>query len=289
MINRRFVEELDEQLIRTDVPLHARPFNVALAWIQQQNASWNVLDSKIWNPLNSIYSELYPSGDFSVPSLLVGAVQLRDTTYFATAELGYGQFTVDPVKSIDIPAAEFQLIWERHPDQVWSAIYSVADIWDLAYSIEDLARKNQIADDMWANARSAIASTAYALKSGGGGSSAIQSACLSAELAMKGVLVCLGAPESQLKKIGHNIEALGRKLVETESRANDDFFLAACAGFPNYVESRYTSHQLKKVQLGKLGMRAQYVAAEAVRRLSKRDFAATIEGASGSVPRLNFD
>ncbi|CAN7552130.1 hypothetical protein [Duganella sp. LjRoot269] len=289
MISRQFIEELDEQLIRDDVPLHARPFNVALAWIQQQNVSWNVLDPKIWNPLNAIYRELYLSGDFSVPSLLAGAVQLPDTTYLATAELGYGQFMVDPVKSIDISASELQLIWQRHPDQVWSAIYSVADIWDLAYSIGDLSGKNLIADDLWANSCSAITSTAHALKSGAGGSSAIQSACLSAELAMKGVLAYLGQSESQLRRYGHNIEALSKAVVERVPRANDHFFLAACVGFPNYVESRYASHQRTKIQLGKLGMRAQYVAAEAIRRLSKRDFAATIEGGNDSIPRLNFD
>lgn len=289
MISREFVEQLDVQLIRDDVPLHARPFNVVLAWIREQNVSWNVLDPKIWDPLKAVYRELYPSGDFSVPSLLVGAVQLRDTTYLATAELGYGQFVVDPVKSIDIADSEFRLIWERHPEQGWSAIYSVADIWDLAYSMADLSGKNRIADDLWANTRSSIASTAHALKSGAGGSSAIQSACLSAELAMKGVLAYLGLSDLQLRKFSHNIEALSRAVVEKDPRANDRFFLAACAGFPNYVESRYKSHQLTKVQLGKLGMRAQYVAAEAIRRLSKRDLATTIEEASDSMPRPNFD
>lgn len=67
MISREFVEELDGQLIRDDVSLHLRPFNVALAWIRLQNVSYDILDRKIWDPLNVIYRDMYPSGDFNMP------------------------------------------------------------------------------------------------------------------------------------------------------------------------------------------------------------------------------
>lgn len=51
----------------------------------------------------------------------------------------------------------------------------------------------------------------------------------------------------------------------------------ACTKFLNYVESRYASHGLNRLELMALAMRAQFVAAEAIHRVSDRNMAAFME------------
>ena len=63
---------------------------------------------------------------------------------------------------------------------------------------------------------------------------------------------------------------------------------AAASKFPDYVGTRYASHGLTRVQLMELAMRAQFVAAEAVRRISHRDMAGTMEARSDTPARRDL-
>ncbi|SFU67486.1 hypothetical protein [Nitrosospira multiformis] len=109
------------------------------------------------------YKQLYPSGDFSMPGLLIGGVGLRDRMYSVRISVGYGTRQIDPISLIDISQQELEIIWRNYPQQVWRAIYSIADLWDFAYSVEDLREQNRDADQLWQNARSNITATAQTL------------------------------------------------------------------------------------------------------------------------------
>lgn len=81
IMDRSFIEKTDAALIRRDVPLHARPFHVVTEWMKANRISGDVLSPEIWEPLMAIYRQLYPTGDFSVPSMLEGFVGFRDRAY----------------------------------------------------------------------------------------------------------------------------------------------------------------------------------------------------------------
>lgn len=125
IIDAAFVIKHDRELIKADLTLHQRPFHVAIAWMKEQGYSGPFLDDAIWKPLMSIYGELYPSGDFSVPALFEGGVALRDRMYKIRVNVGFGQFAINPIDCIEIPKQELEVIYKLEPEQFWMAFYSV--------------------------------------------------------------------------------------------------------------------------------------------------------------------
>lgn len=284
-IDETFVLKMDGQLIERDVKLHARPFQVVVAWMKEKKLSGDVLDRSIWDPLMEFYMKLYPTGDFSMPSVVVGGVAFRDRIYPARANLGYGTFEVDPLKCIDIKQEELELVFTHYPDQGWRAFYAVCDVWDFGYGVDDAIGSGTPAKELLINARSSLAATPRILAGDVDIDSAVQTTCLTAELSMKGALKHLGATDKELKDLSHRLPKLGKALVARKSKPTDARLEAAASKFPDYVGTRYASHGLTRVQLMALAMRAQFVAAEAVRRISDRNMAGDMEAKSDTPSR----
>lgn len=281
-IDKNFILITDRELISLNVPLHARPFNVAIKWMQTKNISMNVFEPEIWEPLMLIYKEQYPSGNFSFPNMQIGCVGFRDRAYLAKVNIGFGLFQIEPLKCIDISNKELDVIWEQEPRKVWQAVYSVADLWDFTYGISDLGGQNNDADQLWSNAQSAIDCSAHTLFSGHHIDSSIQSACLASELAMKGALAFLGWQEKERRSLNHNLPKLAEAIISCRPTKADNRLRMACSSFPDYVKTRYENHGLTKVQLIELAMRSQFIAAEVLRRISKRNLAGEIETEASS-------
>lgn len=284
MIDRTFILALDRDLMEQDVPLYARPFHIVSEWMRINGIEGDWLASEIWEPLMAEYKTLYSSGDFALPSMAVGGVAFRDKMYLARVNMAYGSASIVPLNLIEIPATELEIIFHSYPDEIWRGIYSVADLVDFSFGIDDLKGQVIDADELWNNARAAIAATARTLAGDQDYDSAVQSACLAAELAMKGCLAFLGWSEGQRRKAGHRLIDLAEAIIASKPTLNDGRLRLACAGFPDYVQTRYKPHCLTKLQMLTLGMRSQFVAAEALRHISLRDFGATVEASSDSKP-----
>lgn len=295
IINEDFIRSEDERLIKEDIPLHARPFQIAMAWMKTHGISGNIMDPTIWIPLKGIFDRLYHSKkqSINIPPLLIGGVAFLDQFYLVNVPLGYGTFAIDPLRCIDISSEELNRFWQYHPNQIWRAIYSVADLFDIAYGINDaITRKeNEGSTTYFDKACSHIinATSHLTLPHPQNIDAVVQSSCLAAELALKGSLSYLGINEKDFKtEFKHDLVKSAKKLIDIQSTYNDTKLLDACKNFPNYVESRYNKHGLSRIQLLELAMRAQFVTAEAVRRISNRDFAGTIESDSNNPPRLSI-
>ncbi|WP_216332560.1 hypothetical protein [Rhizobium sp. X9] len=272
-----FVVEQDRELIRQDLKLHQRPFHVALAWMKHQKIVGQIFDESIWGPLMAIYRQLYPSGDFSMPALFEGGVAMRDRMYKVRVNVGFGEFAINPVECIEIPRQELELLFRLEPEQAWRAFHSVGDLIDFAYGVDDLQHGNAEGYELLSNARSSIAATARTLQGDLDLDAAVQSACLSAELAMKGALSVIGWEEPRYRRLSHRLPDAAEALITERPRASDDLLRVACARFPDYVGTRYRSHGMTRHQLMMLAMRAQFVAADAVRRVTQRDLGAQLE------------
>jgi hypothetical protein len=284
-IDKEFVRLRDDELIAKDIKLHQRPFHVVMAWMQAQGISGDLLDKAIWDPLMAIYHELYPAGDFSMPAMLEGGVALRDQMYPVEVAVGYGGCAVNPIDCIKIPRQELELVFQHYPEQGWRAFYSVADLWDFAYGVDDLSHGAGDAPQLLANARSSLAATARILAGDVDIDAAVQTICLTAELSLKGALAARGWTETQYKKLSHHLDKLAEALIAEVSNANDDRLRGAVAKFPDYVGTRYSSHGMTRAQLMLLAMRAQFVAGEALRRVSDRDLASQLEADPQTSPR----
>ncbi|MCK0544520.1 HEPN domain-containing protein [Pseudomonas syringae pv. aptata] len=276
VITEEFLRKVDDRLIDEDVDLHQRPFHVMADWMDEQGVAGDFLDEGRWKPLMAAYKKLYPTGDFSMPGLLSAGVAIRDRMYPVHVEIGFGTVSINPLEMITITREELSSIFNTHPQEGWKALYGVCDLWDFAYSIDDLRFNDSPAADLLNNARSAITATARTLLGSTNIDSAVQSCCLAAELSIKGVLTILGASEKAIKSLSHNLVKAADLLISVSSNGNDQMLREACDNFPDYVSTRYSSHGLRRVELMALAMRSQFVAAEALRRISERDFAGDI-------------
>ncbi len=68
-------------------------------------------------------------------------------------------------------------------------MYSAADLWDFGWGMKDLGGSS--ASALWRNAGSSIEGAARLLVNGAAADAAIQNACLTAELGLKGVVTRL--------------------------------------------------------------------------------------------------
>ncbi|WP_122740060.1 hypothetical protein [Pseudomonas viridiflava] len=276
VITEEFLRKVDNRLIDEDVALHQRPFSVMAEWMDEQGISGDFLDERRWKPLMAAYKKLHPTGDFSMPGLLSAGVAIRDRMYPVHVGIGIGTVSIDPLKMITISKEELFSLFSTYPQEVWKALYGVCDLWDFAYSIDDLRFNDSPAADLLSNARSAITATARTLLGATDIDSAVQSSCLAAELSIKGVLTILGVSDKAIKSLSHNLVKAADLLISMRSNDNDQMLRDACGNFPNYVSTRYSSHGLKRIELMALAMRSQFVAAEALRRVSDRDFAGDV-------------
>ncbi|MGT2442205.1 hypothetical protein ACU4I5_05770 [Ensifer adhaerens] len=286
MIPVDFIVEADQKLLEQGVPLHARPMRVVFDWARANKFGGHLMAPEIWTPLNAIYDSLYPSEKRYMPPLLLGGVGFRDQMYPTRVNVGLGTFKIVFLDCIDISKAELEVIWQRRPEEIYRATYAVADLWDFAYGTEDLGQNpSTYHGQLWNNARSAITSAALDLTRDYAFDSSVQSSCLAAELSMKGALAYKGWTDDQLTNLRHNLPKIAKELCAAYPSATDARLQAACGKFPDYVQSRYKNHGLSKIQLIELAMRAQYVAADAIRRISQRNIGGDLERRGDLPPR----
>lgn len=285
MHDESYISALDDELMQQGYALHQRPFQVVARLVQDRGGG-DVLAPDVWTRVNAVYARLYPSGDFGVGSLQIGGVAFRDQFYIARAHLGFGRVGIEPLKCIEVSPEELEILWRARPAEVWRAMYGVADLRDFAYGVRDLSGGDKAAVAMWSNAASHLQASALTLKSNRALEASVQSSCLAAELGLKGALAFLGADATKLFKLRHNLAAATEELVRRRPGNRDAEVVAAAGMFPEYVHSRYNPHGLSRIQLNELAMRAQFVAAEAVRRVSNRDLASAVEADLSSPARV---
>ncbi|EJE5203690.1 hypothetical protein M4755_002388 [Salmonella enterica] len=279
IITKDFVHRIDDKLISADVALHARPFCVVIEWMKEKNITGDILDKKIWEPVMRIYKCLYPKGNFSIPSLMVGGVALRDAMYPVHINIAYGSFSIEPLRCIDISQSELDLFFSIIQNKVGglfmgAVIFGILDMVLTILSIQGLRQGNFYV------MRDHLLLRPPRILSGADPDAAVQTACLMAELSIKASLTHLGWTGDQLKKLSHHLPKLAAELIKIRPARNDERLFHACSNFPNYVESRYASHGMTRLELMALSMRALFVASEAIRRISQRNMANEMEDRS---------
>lgn len=272
MIPEEFVIQIDDELLQDGVALHARPMGVLARWMRDNGISGDILDERYYSPLRQAYDRLYPEGDFGLPPMLEGGVGFRDQVFLVRANVGFGTFAIDPKDSIEISQSALLQVWQNSPRQFWRSYYVVADIWDFAYGASDL-RGNAETDALLANAHGHITAVARALRAAGNAAAVVQSACLVAELSMKGVLAQAGVPEPDRRRLGHHLPELAEAVIARMPNSDDDRLRSTVQAFPNFINSRYEHHGMSRIGLIDLMHRSQFVAADSVRRLTERNLA----------------
>ena len=288
MIDNSFVRRINDILIEQDIPIGDRPLETALIWMEENKILGQYVDRDSYEVVEKIYKEIYPYEDFSL-AVLKGCVAIQDKIYKVNIPICYGTVQIHILALIEIDMNELQNIFQNHPEQGWRAYYAVGDLLDYGFGIDDLRFIKDEGSQLLEQATNNLIATGRILLQYENVDVVVQTACITAELSMKAVLAKFGYDEKSRRSLGHNLENLAKEIVKMKTMDSDDRFLYECGCFPDYVQNRYSPSGLSRKQLMNLAMRAQFVAAESVRRITDRNLVKEMESDPCNLERPDFD
>lgn len=275
----RDILNLDERFAKEGVPFHARPMRAAVE-ILGEKFSMGVGGNPQVSEIERAYIRLLPEARFTWPGMGTGLIASIDRVKKVTIGVVYGTVNITVHKGLGFSEHQEWATWCREDREIAEkTIFAFADMYDLVYGINRCTHMTS-AFTFWGLAAEQLKLVSESLcQSGSICSAVLQPICLTVELALKGTLLSLGIPENDLKgkKFGHNLMKLGQRMVQEVNHRDDKLLLGALGRFPNYVADRYRETQLTRLEVVSLALDAQFVAASAVRRVSKQDIALEVE------------
>ena len=279
-----FVRSQDVILMRQRLPVTSRPIKVAKAWVDK-NPLIEGLTLELVRDVFAVYKDLYSSQDISRIKFFEGGVAILGNVYSVGIDLSYGQNHIDPLSFIDISEEEKSRLWSIDKREVWKAIYSVSDLWDFSYGVDDILSKGVIDSATLVSSRSFLAQLWKTLSMHSDFDASIESLCLATEIAIKSMLINEGYSPKEVTRFRHDVGKLCEAMNLARPGKNDELVQLAGADFPNMVGARYDGHNLSRGNMLDFAMRANFLCGEAARRMSERDFSGTIEADTQSPSR----
>lgn len=270
-IKEDFISRHNERLAQEDISLYQRPIYISIEWLKENNIQSDILNEDIINPIMTYLKRLYPMGDFAFPRVIIGGLAISDNYYKVQIPIIYGEINIDIIDMIDIESEQLDILIKYKRMNTKTVINTICDLYDFGYGLDDLKMSNSPGITHLTNASLHMEAVTAILTDSSSISAAIQSICLIAELAMKGSLLHLGCTDKKLKNLSHNLISIASTLINCKSLPSDEKLIIACKKLPDYVMSRYTLSNLKKVEVLEFAQLAQYIAAESVRRITDRE------------------
>ena len=272
------IRKIDDQLISQNVLIHQRPFQTTLEWMRLNKIQGDI--SSFYKQVEDIYQKLYPRQKFSIPNLLIGGIAFRDQIYITRIPVIYGMTGINLFDFVDIDPSELALMHNVYFEQYKKAIYSICDLYDIAFGIDDILKEkesNEILVSWLEMILSSTMSAAFALSENINLANAIQSSLLSVELAAKSSLMYLGCDANYIKSLGHCRKMIKENLISYKIIDENDDFFEIYYSLPKYVDSRYKPQNLSKQELVNIAIKSQFLVSEIIRKISKRNLAESIQ------------
>ena len=272
------IRKIDDQLISQNVLIHQRPFQTTLEWMRLNKIQGD--RSSFYKQVEDIYQKLYPRQKFSIPNLLIGGIAFRDQIYITRIPVIYGMAGINLFDFVDIDPSELALMHNVYFEQYKKAVYSICDLYDIAFGIDDILNENESNEILkyWLKMiLSSIMSASFALSEEINVDNAIQSSLLSVELAAKSSLMYLGCDANYIKSLGHCRKMIKENLISYKIIDENDDFFEIYYSLPKYVDSRYKPQNLSKQELVNIAIKSQFLVSEIIRKISKRNLAESIQ------------
>ena len=269
------IRKIDDQLISQNVLIHQRPFQTTLEWMRLNKIQGDI--SSFYKPVEDIYQKLYPRQKFSISNLLIGGIAFRDQIYITRIPVIKG---INLFDFVDIDPSELALMHNVYFEQYKKAVYSICDLYDIAFGIDDILKEkesNEILVYWLEMILSSTMSAAFALSENINLANAIQSSLLSVELAAKSSLMYLGCDANYIKSLGHCRKMIKENLISYKIIDENDDFFEIYYSLPKYVDSRYKPQNLSKQELVNIAIKSQFLVSEIIRKISKRNLAESIQ------------
>ena len=272
------IRKIDDKLIAKNVLIYQRPLEATLEWMSLNKIQGDI--SSFYKPVEEIYQKLYPRQKFSIPNLLIGGIAFRDQIYITRIPVIYGRVGIKLFDFVDIDPSELALMHNVYFEQYKKAVYSICDLYDIAFGIDDILKEkasNEILVYWLEMILSSTMSAAFALSEEINLDNAIQSSLLSVELAAKSSLMYLGCGYKYIRSLGHDKGCTKASLISYKIINEDDVFWEIYDSLPEYVKTRYNPQNLSKQALVDIAIKSQFLVSEIIRKISKRNLAESIQ------------
>lgn len=285
------LRKLDLKYAKQGVHMHQRPFRAATE-ILGSAFSMGVGGNPEVKKIIDAYEAMIPETNSTWPGMGTGlAVSVDQVRKLVTPVVygnGGGPLPID--RALGFNAPDEWWAWCREDRLIGAESYfAVADVYDFAYGVDDLRGSKPEAEKLWHMAGSNLADAANALPTVFTVDSMIQPICMVVELSLKAALVANGAKPNEFKgQKGHDLKALAKRLSDEMPHRDDPLVGLVVGRLPPYVQSRYAPAGLSRLEVVRLALAAQFVAASSVRRTSGRDIALQLESGGWPAPRPPF-
>lgn len=277
---------LDRTYAKEGVHLHQRPFRAAVD-ILGPAFSMGVGGNPEVQTIMAAYEAMIPEVNSAWPGMGIGLAAVVDQVRKVTMPVLFGDQALQVWETLGFADDKAWWTWCREDERIAAGShFAFADLHDLTYGLDDMQRESGADVDLWKMATSNLADAANNLPTAFSVDSVIQPICMVAELSLKAALVRGGADPNSFKgKDGHDLAKLGDRLASELPHRDDPRVRELIQRLPPYVASRYKPAGLSRLDVVRLALGVQFLAASAVRRFSDRDLAADMEAGGWPAPR----
>lgn len=278
------VLEAEDYFWREGHPPKHRQIRVVTRVLKELRITEDLFRGETSQRISAIQRRLYRRKDLAIGWAHAGVFMFRGIAARIAIPRISGSVSINALECTDL--TESQLAWlSKDPEQVDRLQSTFIDVLDVAGAIDGFDTSPPLpapAKGYFTNAGFQLQSAAATICELFDYRGSVQSALLGAELGLKGTLLAAGKSENYLKdKIGHKLDKGVEELVAEYPKANSTALAAAVGGppkLPNLVPNRYDSAQPSLIEAGDITMRAQFIAAEAVRVTTGHSYGAQKTG-----------
>lgn len=270
------LRRLDLKYAGMGMPLHQRPFRAATELLGEAFSMGPGGNPEV-KRICDAYEAMVPEAGATWPGMGTGLVASVDRVRKIVAPVTFGR--PGPVQvwhGLEFSSAQEWWIWCREDPAIAAEThFAFADLIDFTYGADDLRASSPEAQTLWRMAMSNLGDVAAVLPTAASVDSVIQPICMVIELALKAALVQGGeAPTAFKGPSGHDLAALATRVAKDAPHSDDALVLALVPKLPPYVASRYAPTGLTRLEVVRLALGAQFIAASTTRRFGGRDMAA---------------
>ncbi|MDE0304224.1 MAG: hypothetical protein OXI87_04975 [Albidovulum sp.] len=273
------LRQLDQKYAEEGIRVHQRPFRAAKELLGNAFVMGPRGNPEVKRVMDT-YAAMMPEVKTSWPGAGVGLAAAIDQVRKLILPVVFGQKSLQLWQMAGFSSAEEWWSWCRQ-DRVIAGDFAlaVADLHDFTKGLSEVEQVKSAAVTLWRMARSNLEDVANTLPTTFNHDSVIQPICMVAELSMKAALVWDGVDPDSFRrgKDGHNLSTLARRMSEACPHRDDRRIEAVVSSLPPYVESRYKPVGLKRLQVVKLALGVQFIAASSLRRITSADLARQME------------
>ncbi|UCQ12808.1 hypothetical protein [Edwardsiella tarda] len=283
------LRRLDKKYAQEGVYVHQRPLKAAID-ILGTDFSFGFFSNPEVQSIVDAYTAMMPEVATSWPGAGIGLIASIDQVRKITFPILYGENKLEIWEIAGFSSDVEWWEWCRKERKIAAEVsFAIADIHDFTMGLNEIEDYASEALTLWNMSRSNLEDIANTLPNSFSHDSVIQPICMVAELSCKAALVWSGISLDTLKgKNGHNLTYLAHAMISQKPHRDDRLIKAVINSLPSYVASRYKPAGLNRLQVVRLALGVQFIAASTLRRITTSDLAIQMESEGFPGPRPAF-